>query len=67
MITTFGGPTDFRLAVMPTPRNGLAEPSLVLADKLVTLRLEAIEKIAGTLEETTMGRLDDALRGWLDI
>ena len=62
---TEGG--EFRVAVSPTVTNGLEAPSIVQADKVTTMRWNAIDRVIGELDSTTMNRLDEALRLWLDL
>lgn len=56
-----------RIAVEPSPRNGLRKPSQLMVDKLFTVPIQALEKVVGQLEPDVMGDLDLALRGWLEL
>lgn len=58
---------SFRIPVLPTETNGLRLPSLVLGDKLTTIRSESIDRIAGELDPAAMRAVDEALRLWLDL
>jgi mRNA interferase MazF len=58
---------SFRVAVAPSADNGLDKPSLVLVDKIVTLRAESIVHVAGGIGQEVMRRVDEELRFWLDI
>ncbi len=52
---------DFRVAVDPTPENGLRLASQVMADKPVTIRRERIGQKIGRLGSQDMARLTAAL------
>ncbi|HEX7709737.1 MAG TPA: type II toxin-antitoxin system PemK/MazF family toxin [Sphingomonadaceae bacterium] len=58
---------SFRVAVAPTPANGLDRPSLVLIDKITTLRRESIDQVAGEIDTAIMRRVDAEIRFWLDL
>lgn len=58
---------SFRVAVQPSPANGLNQPSLILADKILTLRFESIDRVAGEMDDATMRLVDAELRFWLDL
>jgi mRNA interferase MazF len=57
----------FRLAVEPSPRNGLRALSQVMIDKLTTVRRERIGATIGDLEPDTLTRVNRALALWLGI
>jgi mRNA interferase MazF len=57
----------FRLAVEPSPRNGLRALSQVMIDKLTTVRRERIGATIGDLEPETLTRVNRALALWLGI
>ena len=57
----------FRLAVEPSPRNGLRALSQVMVDKLTTVRRERIRATIGELEPETLTRVNRALALWLGI
>jgi mRNA interferase MazF len=57
----------FRLAVEPSPRNGLRALSQVMVDKLTTVRRERIGATIGELEAETLTRVNRALALWLGI
>ncbi len=52
----------YRIAVDPTPDNGLQHRSYVLADQIVTPLAANISEPIGHLDPFTMARVDDALR-----
>jgi mRNA interferase MazF len=56
-----------RIAVEPSPRNGLRKPSQLMADKLFTVPLAAVGEMVGQLEPDVLVDLDLALRGWLEL
>lgn len=56
-----------RIAVEPSPRNGLRKPSQLMVDKLFTVPLEALGAVVGQLEPHALIELDLALRGWLEL
>ena len=51
----------FRIAIDPTPENGLRLPSQVMADKPVAVRRERIGGTMGRLAPGDLGRLNAAL------
>jgi mRNA interferase MazF len=57
----------FRLALPPGSRTGLAVPSQVMADKVVSVPREAIGRSIGRCSHEEMASIDDALRGWLSL
>ena len=59
--------SEFRVAVSPSVTNGLEAPSIVQADRVATIRWNAIDRVIGELDRTSMDQLDEALRLWLDL
>jgi len=57
----------FRLAVEPSPRNGLRTLSQLMVDKLITVRRERVGAPIGSLEPEPMARLNRALALWLGL
>jgi mRNA interferase MazF len=55
----------FRITVAPTAENGLREPSQVMADKCITLPLTKVRSVFGRLDESDLGRVDQALAAFL--
>ena len=51
----------FRLALAPTPANGLLEPSQIMVDKLLALPRDRIRMQIGTADDETMLGLNRAL------
>jgi mRNA interferase MazF len=58
---------DFRLTVQPTRRNGLREPSQVMADWPYTVRIEVMGTVIGHLDAATMRRVTESLAVVLGI
>jgi mRNA interferase MazF len=56
-----------RIAVEPSPRNGLRKPSQLMVDKLFTVPVQALGEVVGQLEPDVLTDLDLALRGWLEL
>lgn len=56
-----------RIAVAPSPRNGLRKPSQLMVDKLFSVPIQAVGAVVGQLEPQVLIELDLALRGWLDL
>jgi mRNA interferase MazF len=52
-----------RIAVEPSPRNGLRKPSQLMVDKLFTVPIQAVAEVVGQLEPQEVNDLDLALRG----
>lgn len=53
-----------RIAVAPSPRNGLRKPSQLMVDKLFSVPIQALGAVVGQLEPQLLVELDLALRGW---
>ena len=51
----------YRIPVQPSSANGLNAPSLILVDKISTVRRENVGQVIGSLEAATIGRLNTAL------
>ena len=56
-----------RLAVAPSPSNGLTKPSQLMVDRLFTVPMTALGNEIGQLEPALLHALDQALRGWLGL
>ena len=56
-----------RVAVEPSARNGLRNPSQLMVDKLLTVPIQAVGEVVGQLEPQVLVDLDLALRGWLEL
>ena len=57
----------FRVAVLPSPENGLTEPSIIQVDKLATVSRDNITKVIGKASEAELAEVDNALKRWLDL
>ena len=57
----------FRIGLPPGARTGLAAPSQVMVDKVVSVPRAAISKRVGRSDAAEMSSVDDALRGWLSL
>lgn len=58
----------FRVRVEPAAANGLAQPSDVMADKVLTVPREVLSaKAFGRLSAAELDRVDAALRFWLGL
>lgn len=57
----------FRLAVEPSPKNGLKQPSQIMIDKIVTVPHDAIGARIGSLDHEAMARVDRSLAVFLGI
>ena len=63
-------PTDaplFRVALSPSPENGLHEPCRVMVDKITTVRRERLSRRIGTLSAADMRRIERAMLVFLGI
>ena len=56
-----------RIAVEPSPRNGLHKPSQLMVDKLFSVPIQAVGEVVGQLEPDVLLNLDLALRSWLEL
>ena len=57
----------FRIAVPPGARTGLALPSQVMVDKVVSVPRAALGDVVGTCSPEELDLVADALRRWLDL
>lgn len=57
----------FRVSLEAHDETGLEAPSEVQCDKLATISRSSVVRIAGTVNEATIGQIDEALRRWLDL
>ena len=63
-------PTDatlFRVALSPSPENGIFEPCRVMVDKITTVRRERLSRRIGTLSAKDMREIDRAILVFLGI
>jgi mRNA interferase MazF len=59
--------TDVRVFVAPGETNGLQAPSMIMVDKIVTVRLERVSRRIGGLEQSEVDLLDRALMVFLGL
>ena len=64
---SISGTNLFRVTLDAAPGSGLERDCEIQVDKLETLDRDEIVKIIGTIPITTMTRVDDALRRWLEL
>ena len=57
----------FRVSLEASPETGLVRDSEIQVDKVDSLRRDEISQIIGMTPITTMTRVDDALRRWLEL
>jgi mRNA interferase MazF len=57
----------FRIAVEPSPENGLQEHSHIMVDKAATVSLRKVSRRIGTLDAVTMRRVTAALASFLGL
>ena len=67
LTSVISGTNLFRVSLEASPETGLTRDTEIQVDKLDTLDRNAIVKIIGTIPITTMTRVDDALRRWLEL
>jgi mRNA interferase MazF len=59
--------TDVGVPVAPGATNGLQAPSMIMVDKIVTVRIERVNRRIGALESKDVGLLDRALLVFLGL
>ncbi|MEO5937491.1 MAG: type II toxin-antitoxin system PemK/MazF family toxin [Sphingomonas sp.] len=57
----------FRLAIDPSNTNGLAEPSTIFIDVLLSVSRRSIHRVVGRADRATMTSVDAALKRWLNL
>ena len=57
----------FRIAIEPTPDNGLREPCFAMADKITTIPRTRLGKRLGTLKPTAMAPINQAMLVFLGL
>jgi mRNA interferase MazF len=57
----------FRIDLQPGKLNGLTEPSQVMVDKITAVRRDRIRGRIGRVSPALMGRIEEALRGFLGL
>ncbi len=56
----------FRIALPPGPRTGLAVPSQVMTDKIVSVPRAAVSRTIGHCDTDELESVANAVRRWLD-
>ncbi|MEG3082468.1 type II toxin-antitoxin system PemK/MazF family toxin [Sphingomonas sp. PB2P12] len=67
LTSVISGINLFRVPLDASPETGLVRDSEIQVDKLDMLQRNEIVAIIGTIPITTMTRVDDALRRWLQL
>lgn len=67
LTTTLIGIGRVRIAISPTPGNGLDEVSEIEVDRITTMRRTRFDAIVGTAAPEIMNKVDASLRRWLAI
>jgi mRNA interferase MazF len=57
----------FRPSIQPSEVNGLKKPSQVMVDKIFSAKRSNIGRKIGTLDKSTMGSIEEAIKLWLQI
>lgn len=66
-ISTKGKPVPFHVAVKPSRRNGLTEPSFVKCEQVLTVAKERLTRRLGAVDESSLQAVDRALRVVMEI
>jgi mRNA interferase MazF len=56
-----------RVLLIPDEGVGIDAPSMVMVDKILTLRRDGIQAVVGMAPASKMREIDAALRRWLDL
>lgn len=56
-----------RIAIAPTPENGLDEASEIEVDRVTTMRRTRFDPVVGTASPEIMNKVDASLRLWLAL
>ncbi|HXH17149.1 MAG TPA: type II toxin-antitoxin system PemK/MazF family toxin [Sphingomonas sp.] len=67
LTSVISGTNLFRVSLEASAGTGLTRDTEIQVDKLETLDRDEIIKIIGIIPITTMTRVDDALRRWLEL
>lgn len=67
LTSVISGTNLFRVSLEASAETGLFRDSEIQIDKVDTLDRNTIVEIIGTIPITTMTRVDDALRRWLEL
>ncbi len=72
-ITVCGFTTDpteaplFRIQILPTPSNGLDQPSSIMVDKITAIRRGSLDRHIGRLEDGEIVRLNRSIAVFLGL
>ncbi|MBK8628883.1 MAG: type II toxin-antitoxin system PemK/MazF family toxin [Sphingomonadales bacterium] len=67
-ITSFSMPTHAaRVALSPSPENGLEEQSFAMIDKIASISRSRVRRVFGHLNPDEINAIDRALRSWLQL
>ena len=61
------GATYFRIAIKPSPENGLRQESELMIDKIVTIRRDRIDRAIGKLAADDLMRVERAMMVFLGL
>ena len=67
LTTSIIGIGRVRIAVAPSPENGLDEPSEIEVDRVTTMRRSRFDPPIGTASPEIMNKVDASLRLWLAL
>ena len=67
LTTTLIGIGRIRIAISPTPENGLGEVSEIEVDRITTMRRTRFDPVIGTAAPDIMNKVDASLRRWLAL
>jgi mRNA interferase MazF len=57
----------FRIAVEPTPGNGLETVSQIMVDKISAVRRDRLRQVVGRLDDATLVQINRTLALWLGL
>ena len=67
-ITNTSMPTNAaRIAIAPSPENGLEAPSYIMIDKIASIGRHRVRQVFGQLGQDEIEAVDRALRTWLEL
>ena len=67
-LTTVTMPTNgARVAITPSPQNGLDATSYAMVDKIASISRSRVRQIFGNLNRDELTMIDRALRVWLEL
>ena len=67
-LTSVAIPTNAaRIAITPTPENGLDATSYAMVDKIASIGRTRIRQVFGQLNQDELSAIDQGLRMWLEL